>query len=81
MAAASRLLTPDRRLAPFLSQPVIVMALAFLIASTVNSNADLSKIAGWLTFAFAAVGAYIYLGLSSATTGGPALPLGRAVLK
>jgi membrane associated rhomboid family serine protease len=35
MAAASRLLTPDRRLAPFLSQPVIVMALAFLIANLI----------------------------------------------
>jgi membrane associated rhomboid family serine protease len=35
MAAASRLLTPDRRLAPFFSQPVIVMALAFLIANVI----------------------------------------------
>lgn len=35
MAAASRLLTQDRRLAPFFSQPVIVMALAFLIANLI----------------------------------------------
>lgn len=35
MAAASRLLTPDRRLASFFSQPVIVMALAFLIANLI----------------------------------------------
>jgi membrane associated rhomboid family serine protease len=35
MAAASRLLTPGRRLAPFFSQPVIVMALAFLIANLI----------------------------------------------
>ncbi len=35
MAAASRLLTPDRRLAPFVSQPVIVMALAFLAANLI----------------------------------------------
>jgi membrane associated rhomboid family serine protease len=35
MAAASRLLTPGRKLAPFLSQPVIVMALAFLIANLI----------------------------------------------
>jgi len=35
MAAASRLLTPGPRLAPFLSQPVIVMALAFLIANLI----------------------------------------------
>jgi membrane associated rhomboid family serine protease len=35
MAATSRLLTPYRRLAPFLSQPVIVMALAFLVANLI----------------------------------------------
>jgi membrane associated rhomboid family serine protease len=35
MAAASRLLTRDRSLAPFFSQPVIVMALAFLIANLI----------------------------------------------
>jgi membrane associated rhomboid family serine protease len=35
MAAASRLMTQDRRLAPFFSQPVIVMALAFLIANLI----------------------------------------------
>jgi membrane associated rhomboid family serine protease len=35
MAAASRLMTPDRRLAPFFSQPVVVMALAFLIANLI----------------------------------------------
>ncbi len=60
---------------------LIDATLAFLIASTLNTNTDLSKIAGWLTFAFAAVGAYIYLNLSSVTTGGPELPLGRPVLK
>jgi membrane associated rhomboid family serine protease len=35
MAAASRLLTPDRGLARFFSQPVIVMALAFLVANLI----------------------------------------------
>lgn len=35
MAAASRLMTPYRRLAPFVSQPVIVMALAFLVANLI----------------------------------------------
>ncbi len=60
---------------------LIDATLAFLIASTLNANTDLSKIAGWLTFAFAAVGAYIYLNVSSVSTGGPALPLGRPVVK
>ncbi|HEX4196855.1 MAG TPA: rhomboid family intramembrane serine protease [Caulobacteraceae bacterium] len=35
MAAASRLMTPYRRLAPFFSQPVVVMALAFLVANLI----------------------------------------------
>jgi membrane associated rhomboid family serine protease len=35
MAAASRLMTPGRRLAPFFSQPVTVMALAFLAANAI----------------------------------------------
>jgi succinate-acetate transporter protein len=60
---------------------LIDATLAFLIASTVNANTDLSKIAGYLTFAFAAVGAYIYLSVSSAVTGGPEIPLGRPVFK
>jgi membrane associated rhomboid family serine protease len=35
MAAASRLMTPGRRLAPFFSQPVLVMGLAFLVANLI----------------------------------------------
>ena len=41
MAAASRLLTPGRRLAPFFSRPVIAMALAFLAANVIVA------IVGW----------------------------------
>jgi membrane associated rhomboid family serine protease len=35
MAAASRLLTPGRRIAPFFSRPVVAMALAFLAANVI----------------------------------------------
>jgi hypothetical protein len=59
---------------------LIDATLVFLIASTLNANTDLSKVAGYLTFAFAAVGAYIYLAVSSILTGGPEVPLGRPVL-
>ena len=56
-------------------------ALAFLIASTINTNTDLSKIAGWLSFAFAAVGAYIYSRLVLRPYRGPRLSVGSPVLK
>jgi membrane associated rhomboid family serine protease len=35
MAAASRLLTPGPRLAPFLSRPVVTMAVAFVVANLI----------------------------------------------
>jgi uncharacterized protein len=60
---------------------LIEAALAIVLAATINADADLSKAGGWVTFAFAAVGAYIYLGAASVATGGPALPLGPSVLK
>jgi succinate-acetate transporter protein len=59
---------------------LIDAALALVLAGTINASADLTKTGGWVTFAFAAVGAYIYLGVTSAATGGAALPLGRPVL-
>jgi hypothetical protein len=59
---------------------LIDAALAVVLASTINASSDLSKVGGVLTFAFAAVGAYIYLGVGSQSTGGPALPLGRPVI-
>ena len=60
---------------------LIDATLAFLIASTVNTNTDLSKIAGWLTFAFAAVGSYIYLEPFVGHNRWPGLPVGAPVLK
>jgi uncharacterized protein len=60
---------------------LIELALALVLAATINADVNLQKAGGVATFAFAAVGAYIYLGASSAATGGPAFPLGRPVLK
>jgi membrane associated rhomboid family serine protease len=54
MAAASRLLTPDRRLAPFVSQPVIVMALAFLVANLIIAVVGWAPGAGDATVAWEA---------------------------
>jgi succinate-acetate transporter protein len=60
---------------------LIDAALAVVLAATINSSTDLSKVGGWLTFAFAAVGAYIYVGVNEAATGGGTIPLGRPVIK
>jgi hypothetical protein len=59
---------------------LIDAALALVLAATINASSDLSKAGGVLAFAFAAVGAYLYLGIAMQATGGPGVPLGRPVL-
>jgi succinate-acetate transporter protein len=59
---------------------LIDATLAVVLAATINADSDLSKVGGVLTFAFAAVGAYIYLGVTGPATGGRAVPLGRPVI-
>jgi hypothetical protein len=55
---------------------LVVVALVLLIFGTVNADATLTKAAGYVTFAFAALGIYLFLGAASAATGGRAYPLG-----
>lgn len=59
---------------------LIEACLAVVLAATVNASADLSKVAGVIAFAFAAVGVYLFIGVASVATGGPPVPLGRPVL-
>jgi succinate-acetate transporter protein len=56
---------------------LIDATLAVLIAATINGSANLTKISGWLTLAFAAVGAYLFANIADQATGGNGLPLGR----
>jgi succinate-acetate transporter protein len=58
---------------------LIDAALAVVLAATINTSSDLTKVGGWLTFAFAAVGAYLYLGIVLQATGGRGVPLGRPI--
>jgi len=60
---------------------LVELALIAVLIGTVNASETWTKIGGWLVFAFAAVGVYIYFSIGSATTGGPGLPLGRPVIK
>lgn len=59
---------------------LIDATLAVLLVATINGDATLTKVAGGLTFAFAAVGALIYVGVVTVSTGGKAVPLGRPVI-
>ncbi len=60
---------------------LVVVALLLLIFGTVNADETLTKAAGYVTFAFAAIGIYLFLGAASAATGGNGYPLGPPVLR
>ncbi|WIX80422.1 GPR1/FUN34/YaaH family transporter [Amycolatopsis carbonis] len=59
---------------------LIDLALALVLYGTVGNAPGASTAGGYVTFAFTAVGIYLYLGAMSAATGGRGLPLGRPVL-
>jgi succinate-acetate transporter protein len=59
---------------------LVDLALLLVLLATINSSTGLQKTAGVVVFAFAAVGAYLFLHVTSLATGGKALPLGRPVL-
>jgi succinate-acetate transporter protein len=56
---------------------LIVVALVILIFANENASTGLTKLGGWLVFAFAAVGAYIWLSIADISLGGRGYPLGR----
>ena len=59
---------------------LIDAALAVLLVATLNGSSSLSKVSGWLVFLFAAVGVYLYVGITVQATGGKGFPLGRPVI-
>jgi succinate-acetate transporter protein len=58
---------------------LVVLALVLLVFGTLNTDATLTKAAGYVTFVFAALGIYLFLSAASAAGGGKAYPLGRPV--
>jgi succinate-acetate transporter protein len=60
---------------------LVVVALVLLIFGTLNTDDTLNKAAGVVSFAFAALGVYAFLGAASAATGGKAYPLGPPLVK
>ena len=60
---------------------LIDVALLLLVINTFHASSGLTKTAGYVVLAFAAVGAYLFFGSASVATGGNPLPLGRPVLR
>jgi uncharacterized protein len=60
---------------------LVVVALVLLIFGTLNTDTTLTKAAGVVSFGFAALGIYAFLGAASAATGGKAYPLGPPLMK
>jgi succinate-acetate transporter protein len=59
---------------------LVDIALLLVLIGTVQASTSPSKIAGYVAFAFCAVGAYLFFGVASVATGGQPLPLGRPIL-
>jgi len=55
---------------------LVVLALVLLIFGTLNADTTLTKAAGYVTFAFAGLGVYLFLSAASIATGGKGYPLG-----
>ena len=62
------------------SSDLIDVALLLLLIATIQASADLTKAAGYVVLAFAALGVYLFFGSAGVATGGKALPLGKPVL-
>jgi uncharacterized protein len=60
---------------------LIDVALLLLFLNTIHSSTGLSKSAGYVVLAFAALGVYLFFGSASVATGGGPLPLGGPVLR
>jgi hypothetical protein len=52
-----------------------------VLIGTINNSANFNKAGGWVAFAFAAVGAYLFVGAANTALGGKPLPLGPPVIQ
>lgn len=60
---------------------LVVLALVLLIFGTTGESETLTKAAGYVTLAFAALGTYLFLSAASVATGGKGYPLGSPLVK
>lgn len=59
---------------------LVAVALLLVLLATAQSSTALQRTAGIVVFVFAALGAYLFVNVTSVATGGNALPLGRPIL-
>ncbi|MGC4933759.1 GPR1/FUN34/YaaH family transporter [Gordonia sp. DT30] len=59
---------------------LVDLALVLVLIATAQGSSTIQTVAGWVVFAFAAVGAYLFFDAMSSSTGGSPLPLGRPVI-
>jgi uncharacterized protein len=59
---------------------LVDVALLLVLLGTTQASSGLLKAGGWVVFAFAAVGVYLFYDATTQATGGPALPLGKPIL-
>ena len=60
---------------------LVDVALLLVFLGVNQANTDISKAGGYVALAFAALGAYLFFGTASQATGGPAIPLGRPIIR
>ena len=60
---------------------LVVVALVLLVIGTLNTYTTMTKAAGYVTFVFAALGVYLFLGAASVATGGKGYPLGAPLVR
>lgn len=60
---------------------LVVLALVLLIIGTLHPSTTMTKAAGYVCFAFAGLGIYLFLSAASVATGGRGYPLGRPLIR
>lgn len=60
---------------------LVVLALVLLIVGTTGADTTFTKAAGYVTFAFAGLGIYLFLSAASIATGGRGYPLGAPLVR
>ena len=60
---------------------LVDLALLLLLLGVTQTSTNLTKAGGYVVLVFAALGAYLFFDVASQATGGPALPLGKPLLR
>lgn len=58
---------------------LIDLALVLVLLGNENTSTTLTKAGGWVVFAFAVIGVYLFAGSASVATGGKPFPLGKPI--